>query len=123
MTSTQQQVRNILLIEDDDDTRLTLKAELSEEGYSVRTAIDRDEAQQHLNRALFQVILMDLCMPGKAAHDFIALVRKKCPQSKIILMTAINNVAPAAARLGIAYIGKPFTHEALIGMLQTVDQP
>ena len=118
----QRRINNILLIEDEDDTRQVVQSLLLDEGYCVRTAMDRDEAIQHLNCALFQVILMDLCMPGRAASDFVQSVRKTSPASEIVLVTAAANAPIAASALGLDYcIGKPLMVDDLLGLLERLE--
>ncbi len=118
----QRRIRNILLIEDDDDTRYVLQSILSDEGYSVRGAVDRDEAIQHLTHALYQVILMDFFMPGKTADDFIRQVQKTSPGCIIVLITAAQNAAKSAASLGLKYfLGKPLDSNDLLALLERLE--
>lgn len=118
----QRRIRNILLIEDDADTRYILKSTLNDEGYSVRDAVDRDEAVEHLAKALYQVILMDFFMPGRSADDFIRLVQKTSPGCVIVLITAAEKAATAAASLGLKYfLGKPLDSNNLLALLERLE--
>jgi CheY-like chemotaxis protein len=119
---TQRRIRNILLIEDDADTRYVLKSLLNDEGYSVRDAVDRDEAVGHLPKALYQVILMDFFMPGKSADDFLRQVRKTSPGCIIVLITAAENAENAAASLGLKhFLGKPLDSNNLLALLERLE--
>lgn len=121
--ASQRRIRNILLVEDDADTRHIIQESLSEEGYFVRSAVDRDEAVQHLRRALFQVILMDLCMPGLSAEQFVNFVRDSNPGSQIVVVTAAQNVENAARTLGLKYsLGKPLTMDSLLDLLDRLEK-
>jgi len=116
-------INNILVIEDDYDTRFIINESLAAEGYCVRNAIDRDEALEHLNRALFQVIVMDLCMPGGSAEEFLAFIRKKYPHSRVILITAVERAAAACVALNLdAFLGKPFEMSALIDLIKRFEE-
>jgi len=121
--ASQRRIKNILLIEDDDDTRYVLQSILSDGGYSVRAAVNRDEAEQHLSRALYQVILMDFFMPGKTADDFIRLVLQTSPGCIIVLITAAQNAAKAAGSLGLKhYLGKPLDSNVLLALLERFER-
>lgn len=114
--------RNVLVIEDDEDTRQVLQTVLAEEGFAVRAAVDRDDAVGHLKGALFQVILMDFSMPGKSAAEFVEIVRAISPASKIVLITARENAANAAASLGLSHaLGKPLILDDLLALLERID--
>ena len=116
-------IRNILVIEDDEDTRYIIHSTLENEGYSVRGAVDRDEAIQHLGRALYQVIVMDLCMPGKSAAEFVRMVRKVSPGTQFVVITAAENAADATASLDLQYsVGKPLNLDELVALLERLEQ-
>lgn len=81
--------RNILIIEDDQDTAETMAEFLKDEGYGVRYVTSRDDAVLALQRFLYDVVIMDYSMPGLSADRFVALARGRCPRSKFILTTAM----------------------------------
>ena len=122
MTLRTRQIKDILLIEDEDDTRYLLKLELSTAGYKVRSAVDRDEALQLFKDVSFQVILIDFCMAGASLENFVAFARQKCGQTKIVLMSASTKAASVAAQLGIDYICKPFVPVDLLAFLDGFEQ-
>jgi len=107
--------RNILIIEDDQDTAETMAEFLKDEGYGVRYVTSRDEAVLALQRFLYDIVIMDYSMPGLPADRFVDLARGRCPRSKFILTTAMGRVVDCANILGIKnWIGKPFAPEALL---------
>jgi DNA-binding response OmpR family regulator len=112
---------NVLLIEDDVDTAEMLSLLLLREGYGVRRSVTRDLAFAILDRYLYDVIIMDLYMPGMAAAEFIAHVRSRSPRTKFILITAADRAEQEAKALGIsAWIGKPFQPEQLLEAIEKV---
>jgi two-component system response regulator FlrC len=110
--------RNVLIIEDDVDTAEVLAMTLRDEGYGVRYVCSRDEALIALSQFIYDIIIMDLSMPGLSADQFIEFTKRRSPRSKFILTTAAGQVAESALKLGIPrWIGKPFAPDALIDLL------
>jgi CheY-like chemotaxis protein len=58
--------KRILLVDDDDSLRLTLREILNLEGYDVTTAADVPEALRYITANVYDVLLSDLHMPGRA---------------------------------------------------------
>ncbi len=100
---------NVLVIEDNPDIMQTLGMILMGKGYGVRPVSSRDEALRVLSHYLYDVIIMDLFMPGIGPVEFIKEARLRCPRSQYILLTASEHVEKEADTLGILHwIGKPF---------------
>jgi CheY-like chemotaxis protein len=93
--------KNVLVVEDDLDTANSIAVELVLAGYGVRKTVSRDEALAVLDLYLYDFILMDYHMQGMTPGDFVDKVRRKRPNSKIILMTAGGTISGHAAELGI----------------------
>jgi DNA-binding response OmpR family regulator len=111
---------NVLVIEDDKDSADIIGVILMREGYGVRTVATRDEALKILNSYLYDVIIMDLFMPGLGPKEFINEVRRLHSRSEVILMTAAENVSSGAADLKICkWLGKPFQYEDLIATVRS----
>lgn len=110
---------NVLVIEDDPDTADTIATILRRDGYSVRAVGTRDDALATLAAYLYNVVIMDLNMPGLSAADFMKEVRYRCPGSKFILITAAERVSEQAKALGICHtIGKPFDPDDLLAAVK-----
>src|SRR5436190_1058747 len=110
---------NVLVIEDDQDTALTIGLIIMREGYGVRTTNSRDDALFLLSCYLYDVIIMDLNMPGISAEEFIAEAKRRCPRSQIVLLTAAGRLNHEGERLGLCHrLGKPFDDDALIRVIK-----
>jgi DNA-binding NtrC family response regulator len=110
---------NILIIEDDPDTAAVIATSLIKEGYGARTVENRDEALKVLNQTRYDLIVMDLYMPGMGPELFIMKVHSKYPRSKVILITATENAEKQARSFGISHsIGKPFDHDQLLAAVR-----
>ena len=106
---------HILIVDDDDRIRNLLKDYLSENNYVVSTAENADQAKKKLEYILFDIIILDVMMPGQNGYDLTKEIKKhiKVP---IILLTAKGEVENRIRGLELGaddYIGKPFEPKEL----------
>ncbi|MBI2001208.1 MAG: response regulator [candidate division NC10 bacterium] len=107
---------NVLVVDDDSEMRALLLDVLRSEGYEVVEARDGTEAVLALRARTFDVILMDKNMPGPSGLDLLPGLRRVCPHSRIIMMTAFGDVASymeAAEKGAVEYLFKPFRMEEM----------
>lgn len=106
--------KSILIVDDDPQMRLALKHILLREGYDVTEAGDGDAALKAIARAAFDLVIMDLIMPGKEGIETIMELRKTRPKLKIIAMSGgsrldMTDSLGIARHCGASYIlSKPF---------------
>ena len=77
---------HILVVDDDDRIRSLLKDYLSENNYVVSTAENTDEAKKKINYLKFDIIILDVMMPGQNGYDLTQEIKKKI-KVPIILLT------------------------------------
>ena len=82
---------HILVVDDDDRIRGLLKDYLSENNYIVSTAENSQEAKEKLNYINFDIIILDVMMPGQNGYDFTKEIKKKI-KVPVILLTAKGEV-------------------------------
>ena len=112
---------NILIIEDDLDTGEMLQIMAAKAGYGARLVSCRDDAIYALTQNLYDVIVMDYCMTGLTAEDFIGWITKYHPRTEVLLMTAACNPHVIAKKLQVnQWIGKPISYQQLIGSLKVL---
>ena len=78
---------HILVIDDDEGIRSLLKQFLNENGYLVNTASNASEAQEKISIIKFDLLVLDIMMPGKSGLEFIS-ENKNNLNTPIILLTA-----------------------------------
>ncbi|MGH9396354.1 MAG: sigma-54-dependent transcriptional regulator [Terriglobia bacterium] len=103
---------NVLVVDDDPDTRDLLREVLSEEGYKVLTSGNGEEALRIGEQELFDVIISDMKLgPHLNGLDVLRAYKSIQPESEVILITAFGSMETAieAVKAGaFDYISKPF---------------
>jgi CheY-like chemotaxis protein len=109
--------QDVLLIDDDEGIRETLKIFLEMEGYSVTAAADGKEGIEALSKIRPCVILLDLMMPVMNGWEFVdALKNTRCADSPVVVVTAYTDRIDTIKHSGI--IGKPIDLAVLQRTLQ-----
>lgn len=107
----------ILVLDDEEIVRVSCKKCLTPEGYDVDVAANGVEGLAMTENNRYDVILTDLKMPDMDGIEFLARVKERHPDTKVIMITGYSTVEHAvkAMRKGAYnYIEKPFTPDALI---------
>jgi DNA-binding NtrC family response regulator len=116
-------MNNILIVDDDQELRTNLKEVLVREGYITDLAKDGSEALDMVKDRDFDLILLDLVMPGLSGMETLLLLHRQKPQCKVVLMTAFSTIENAveAMRRGAAdYLTKPFKSVDLLTTVRRV---
>jgi DNA-binding NtrC family response regulator len=106
----------VLVVDDDAEMRALLLDVLEKEGYEVAEASDGAQAVLALRAREFDLILIDKNMPGPSGLDLLPGLRRVCPRSQFIMMTAYGDVPSyiEAVEKGAAeFLFKPFRMEEL----------
>jgi two-component system response regulator PilR (NtrC family) len=107
----------IHVIDDEPIIREVLSQLLTSEGYEVELSSSGEEAIQKHSSQAYDVILLDLLMPGLDGIEVLKEIKKIDPQAVIIIITAYASVESAIAAMKIGaydYIQKPFKHDELL---------
>lgn len=106
----------ILVIEDEDNLRFTVRRSLEMAGHSVEEAASAAEAHRSLGRHDFDLVLTDVNLGGKTGLDVVREFRAEGYDGAIVVMTGYSNVSDAvrAIRDGADdYVSKPLSLEGL----------
>ncbi len=90
---------------------------LTSEGYEVEISASGEEALEKFPSQSFDVILLDLLMPGMEGIEVLRRIRKVDPLAAVIIITAYGSVESAIAAMKIGaldYVQKPFKHDDLL---------
>tara|TARA_Y100000294_G_scaffold169998_1_gene181783 strand:- start:488 stop:1165 length:678 start_codon:yes stop_codon:yes gene_type:complete len=113
---------HILVVDDDDRIRDLVKQYLSENNYLVTTANNAENAKEKINLIKFDLIVLDIMMPGKSGIDF-TIENKNKLYTPIILLTAKGETEERIYGLEIGaddYLAKPFEPKELILRIQNI---
>jgi two-component system, NtrC family, response regulator GlrR len=106
----------VLVVDDDQPTRELVVEALEDEGYFVEMVEDGSHALAALEAASFDIVLLDLRMPGTDGASLFRLLNERgLATMPIILMTADNNAMQELIARGVKFILlKPFDLDALL---------
>ncbi len=101
----------VLIVDDDDLVRETLRFVLEDVGYEVCSASQAIDALAVLEREPIDIVLSDIFMPGMNGFDLLKQIRQRAPQVPVILITGFGNVEMARQALqegASDFITKPY---------------
>ena len=113
---------HILIVDDDDGIRELVKQYLKENNYLVSTAANAEEAKEKVLIVKFDIIILDIMMPGKSGLEF-TLENKNKIDTPIILLTAKNDPSERIEGLETGaddYLAKPFEPKELILRIKNI---
>ena len=115
-------IAHILVVDDDDGIRSLVKQYLNENNYLVTTANNAEDASEKIKVIEFDLIVLDIMMPGKSGLDFIQENKKKL-ETPIILLTAKGDALDRIEGLEVGaddYLPKPFEPKELVLRIQNL---
>ena len=115
-------IAHILVVDDDDGIRSLVKKYLNENNYLVTTANSAEDAVEKIKIIQFDLIILDIMMPGKNGLEFIQENQKKL-ETPIILLTAKGETSERVEGLEVGaddYLAKPFEPKELILRIQNI---
>jgi two-component system, OmpR family, alkaline phosphatase synthesis response regulator PhoP len=113
----------LLLVEDEPGLQLTLSDRLSAEGYSVETAGDGDTAVRRAGGEPFDIIVLDVMLPGRDGFDVARTLRQQGVATPILMLTARTLVVDRVVGLKLGaddYLTKPFDTMELLARLEAL---
>ncbi len=111
---------NILVVDDEPQIRRVMKTTLTSEGYAVVSAKSATEAFEQLRQERFDLVLLDVNMPGENGLDACSQIRSTS-EIAIIMLTVRNSDADKVAALDAGaddYVTKPFSIPELLARIR-----
>jgi DNA-binding response OmpR family regulator len=121
--------RKLLLVDDETDVHEIVELMLGKEGFEILSASSGDEALRMVHEEEFDVILLDLLMPGMSGKDFLRIMKRSRGSSTIpvVVFTALKpeDAYEECKKLGAAgFVHKPFAKKVLLREIERVlDEP
>ncbi|NRB03528.1 MAG: response regulator transcription factor [Rhodobacteraceae bacterium] len=114
---------NILLVEDESRVADFIRRGLSAEGWAVDHAADGEDALEHAASNSYDVILLDLMLPGIQGQDVCRKLRARKSKTPILMLTALDSPEEKVDGLKIGaddYLAKPFDFDELIARVEAL---
>ncbi|MBL8725744.1 MAG: response regulator transcription factor [Planctomycetes bacterium] len=102
----------LLLVEDDPALRTLLADALQHDGHAVTTAADGDEALALLRERAFDLLLLDVMLPGPSGLEILQAFRRRDQDTPVLLLTARSSESDKVLGLELGaddYVTKPFS--------------
>ncbi len=118
-----EETAHILVVDDDTRIRQLLSNYLRRKGFLVSDAADAGEARQRLQRLAFDVIVLDIMMPGENGLDLLRDLRSNGLRTPVLLLSALDQPKERLEGLragGDDYMVKPFEPEELLIRLHSL---
>lgn len=112
----------VLIVEDDEDINLILCRYMEREGYRVASAYSGTEAKLLLSMDSFDIILLDLMIPGLSGEELITEVRKN-NQTPILVISAkgmLEDKVKVLRKGADDYMTKPFEREEVLARVEAL---
>ncbi len=115
--------KRLLLVEDEPGLQLALSDRLAAEGYAVATAGDGNVAVTRATGEPFDVIVLDVMLPGRDGYDVAKTIRSQGIQTPILMLTARSQVVDRVVGLKLGaddYLTKPFETIELLARIEAL---
>jgi DNA-binding NtrC family response regulator len=115
----------ILLVDDDETIRTTMKAILEDEGYSVDSAPNGKEAIRKTQEQTYNLALLDIRLPDMEGVELLGLMKDSIPRMRKIMVTgfpSLQNAVEAVNKSADAYLIKPVDVDKLLATVKELLQ-
>ena len=115
-------VGSILVIDDESAIRESLEVLLTLEGYTVTMAEDGEQGLQTIDRESFDLVLLDLALPGQSGMELLPQIKERQPLMPVIMITAygtVDNVVEAVRAGAENFVQKPWDNEKLLADIRS----
>ncbi len=113
----------ILVVDDEESLRLTMKLKLKAAGFEVEVAEDGEAAIEKLRGQKFDAVLLDINMPRMSGIEALGIIRQQFPQTEAIMLTGFADFSTAIECLKNGardYLVKPIDTTELITRLKSL---
>ena len=108
---------SVLIIDDDAEIRESIQMLLASEGLSTAIAVDGEEGLRRIEESIYDVVLLDLMLPGKSGMDIHKDIKRVDPTLPVLIITAMAGVETAVTAIKdgcFDYLTKPWDNDKLL---------
>ncbi|MBW2690126.1 MAG: response regulator [Deltaproteobacteria bacterium] len=116
-------IKRILVVDDEENTRIGLTKLLSQEGYEVGSAANGNEALDYLGREKVSLVISDINMPEMNGLVFLRELSRKFPSTNVIMITAYGGVESYLEAMNLGayeYLHKPVRLDELRSIMKKI---
>src|SRR5213595_2138835 len=107
----------VLVIDDEEEIRESIEMLLTSEGLTVDTASNGEDGLKKIEENLYDVVLLDLMLPGKSGMEVQKDIKRVDPTLPVVIITAIGALETAVTAIkegSYDYVTKPWNNEKLV---------
>jgi len=111
----------ILVVDDEEGFREGCKLILEPEGFQVDTAADGKEGLEKIKKSFYNLVLVDMVMPGINGLDLLGMIKEEAPETVAIMITGhatVETAVEAMKKGAFNYVMKPFTPDELLEVVK-----
>jgi len=116
-------VKRILVVDDEENTRIGLSKLLSQEGFQVESAANGNDALEILGQHKFNLVISDINMPDMNGLVFLRELSRKFPSTNVIMITAYGGVESYLEAMNLGayeYLHKPVRLDELRSVMKKI---
>ena len=116
-------IKRILVVDDEENTRIGLTKLLSQEGYEVESAANGNDALDLLGQHKVNLVISDINMPDMNGLVFLRELSRKFPSTSVIMITAYGGVESYLEAMNLGayeYLHKPVRLDELRSVMQKI---
>ena len=116
-------VKRILVVDDEENTRIGLSKLLSQEGFEVESAANGNDALDLLGQHKINLVISDINMPDMNGLTFLRELSRKFPSTNVIMITAYGGVESYLEAMNLGayeYLHKPVRLEELRSVMKKI---
>jgi DNA-binding response OmpR family regulator len=113
----------VLVVEDEQKVAAALREGLESEGYAVDVAPNGEEAFFRISTGTFDVVLLDLTLPGRDGLEILRALRKRGPDTRVLVVSARDTLEDRVKGLDSGaddYLVKPFAFSELLARIRAL---
>lgn len=117
--------KKILIVDDEKNIRLTLSQSIEDTGAEIDTAVNGEEGLKKAEENDYDIILLDIKMPGIDGIEVLRRLREKSTNATVVIITAhgtIDNAVEAMKLGAVDFIQKPFSPNEIRDLIRRINK-
>lgn len=112
--------KKILVVDDAFDDGQTMRILLERNGYQVKAVTDGAQALDAINKAKFDLVLVDILMPILSGYDLLILMKERLEEDTKVVYVSIVPKTEVNMKGTDGFIQKPFSPESFISVVKPI---